>query len=209
MHIQKRQQQHKTRNIMEFMGKIKLKVCQQTQATTPSRPLLAEVLTCLHYSLDAVVLMMRRPLEALGFSSHTTTLEMAQNTNKNLVPNFYNSFLVYFLHSKSIYSNQKEFIKLFQWCLKPFVFLLVITTNRIEQQTTNPEVFVVVVFWVVIAVCLTVLLPYWIVEMLNFEERQKQHSYQHFGCCAPILISQNYRTVLTSANPHIQILLHT
>jgi hypothetical protein len=89
------------------------------------------------------------------------------------------------------------------------VFLLVITTNRIEQQTTNPEVFVVVVFWVVIAVCLTVLLPYWIVEMLNFEERQKQHSYQHFGCCAPILISQNYRTVLTSANPHIQILLHT
>ncbi|CAK9865827.1 unnamed protein product [Sphagnum jensenii] len=58
-------------------------------------------------------------------------------------------------------------------------------------------------------VCLTVLLPYWIVEMLNFEERQKQHSYQHFGCCAPILISQNYRTVLTSANPHIQILLHT
>lgn len=191
------------------MGKIKLKVCQQTQATTPSKPLLAEVLTCLHYSLDAVVLMMRRPLEALGFSSHTTTLEMAQNTSKNLVPNFYNSFLVYFLHSKSIYSNQKEFIQLFQWCLKPFVFLLVITTNHIEQQTTNPEVFVVVVLWVVIAVCLTALLPYWIVEMLNFEERQKQHSYQHFGCCAPIPISQNYRMVLTSANPHIQILLYT
>jgi hypothetical protein len=107
MHIQTRQQQHKARNIMEFMGKIKLKVCQQTQATTPSKPLLAEVLTCLHYSLDAVVLMMRRPLEALGFSSHTTTLEMAQNTSKNLVPNFYNSFLVYFLHSKSIYSSER------------------------------------------------------------------------------------------------------
>ncbi|CAM6039714.1 unnamed protein product [Sphagnum compactum] len=57
-------------------------------------------------------------------------------------------------------------------------------------------------------VCLTVLLPYWIVQMLNFEERQKQQSYQHFGCCAPIPISQNYRVVLTSANPHIQILLH-
>jgi hypothetical protein len=135
MHIQTRQQQHKTRNIMEFMGKIKLEVWQQTQATTLSKPLLAELLTCLHYSLDAVVLMMRRPLEALGFSSHTTTLGMAQNTNKNLVPNFCNSFLVYFLHSKSIYSNQKEFIQLFQWCLKPFVFVLVITTKHNEQQT--------------------------------------------------------------------------
>lgn len=117
------------------MGKIKLKVCQQTQATTPSRPLLAEVLTCLHYSLDAVVLMTRRPLEALGFSSHTTTLEMAQNTNKNLVPNFYNSFLVYFLHSNSIYSNQKEFIQLFQWCLKPFS--VSISDNNKSHRTTN------------------------------------------------------------------------
>jgi hypothetical protein len=192
------------------MGKIKLEVRQQTQATTLYKPLLAEVLTCLHYSLDAVDLMMRKPLEALGFSSHTTTLETAQNTNENLVPNFCNSFLVYFLHSKSIYSNQKEFIQLFQWCLKPFVFLLVITTKHNEQQTTNPEVFVfVVVSWVVIAVCLTVLLPYWIVQMLNFEERQKQHSYQHFGCRTPIPFSQNYRMVLTSANPHIQILLRT
>jgi hypothetical protein len=209
MHIQTRQQQHKTRNIMEFIGKIKLEVWQQTQAITLSKPLIAEVLTCLHYSLDAVVLMTRRPLEALGFSSHTTILEMAQNTNENPVSNFCNSFLVYFLHSKSIYSNQKEFIQLFQWCLKPFVFLLVITTKHNEQQTTNPEVFVVVVLWVVIAVCLTVLLPYWIVQMLNFQEKQKQHSYQQFGCRAPIPISQNYRMVLTSANPHIQILLQT